>query len=70
LIWLLNFDYWTIGNTANKMIFVYMLIYMDFIPELLFFTQNFVQISAPSPCHSGVVWIIYLHRKALMSKKS
>ena len=56
LIWLLNFDYWTIGNPADKMIFVYVLIYMDFISELPFFTQNFVQISAASHCHSGEVW--------------
>ncbi len=39
------------------MIFVYVLIYMDFILELPLFTQNSVQISAASHCHSGEVWI-------------
>jgi len=52
---LLNFDYWTIGNHTNKMIFVYVLIYMDFISELLFFIQDSVQISAVSHGHSGEV---------------
>jgi len=55
LIWLLNFDYLTIENPINKMIFVYVLIYMDFISELLFFIQNSVQISAVSHGHSGEV---------------
>ena len=51
MIWLLNYDYWTIDNPINKKIFVYMLIYMDFISELLFFytkfRQNFRRISWP-----------------------
>jgi len=55
LIWLLNFNYWTIDKPINKMIFVYVLIYMDFISELLFFIQNSVQISAVSHGHSGEV---------------
>jgi len=39
------------------MIFVYVLIYMDFISELLFYIQDSVQISAVSHGHSGEVWI-------------
>ena len=39
------------------MIFVYALIYMDFISELVFFMQNSVQISAVSLGHSREVWI-------------
>ena len=38
------------------MIFVYVLIYMDFISELLFYIQDSVQISAVSHGHSGEVW--------------
>ncbi len=51
------------------MIFVYVLIYMDFIPELLFFTQNSVQISAASPCHSCEVCsdIIYSKQRCKYS---
>ena len=37
------------------MIFVYVLIYMDFISELVFIMQNSVQISAASHYHSGEV---------------
>ena len=67
LIWFLNFDYWTIGDLLSKVIFVYVLIYMDFISELVFFMQNSVQISAVSLGHSGEVCIFWMYRSIIVT---